>query len=273
MNKLISILFFFSISCSLFGQEELKNKRTYFTAKAIDNEDNKIYIPFAHVFNESLRTSAISDTSGVITIRANLNDTLVITAVGYYPKLIVVDKQQINPEFPIQTILERRTYNIQEVSVLALGTYQQFKTKVKNLDLPYTKAEKLRAELKEQCQAIAREAYAMASNERRLAEHPNDIRIIGTSIPSREDIQLKRYKEIIKQEARKEVIYSKFNKIIIKNITDLEEPELTDFYVFCNFNEEFLYDATDYEVGEAIKNKFAIYLAMREEKINDTIAN
>jgi hypothetical protein len=143
-------------------------KKSHFIAKAIDNEDNNIFIPFAHVYNESLRKSAISDTTGVIKIRANLNDTLVITAVGYYPKVIVLKNEQLNPTVPINTILKRKTYKIAEVSVHALGTYQQFLKKVENLDLPYTKEEQLRADLKEQSIAIAREAYTLASQKQLL---------------------------------------------------------------------------------------------------------
>lgn len=270
MKKVHYILFFVLVSSTLFGQVNILNKRTYFTTKALDNEDNSIFIPFAHVFNESLRTSAISDTTGVIKIRANINDTLVITAVGYYPKVIVLNKEQINATEAINTILTRRTYEIQEVSVHALGTYLQFKKKVENLDLPYTKEEKLRADLKEISKSVGVESFEMAKAEMMLTTTPLP-KI--SSAPFSIDLEKTRYNEMLKKEERKAIIYAKFNKIVIKNITELEEPELTDFFVFCNFNEEFLFKATEYEVGEAIKNKFALFLAMMEEKTKDTIAN
>lgn len=275
MDKVITILALILFSCSIYGQDNLLKKRIYFTSKAIDNEDNNITIPFAHVFNESLHTSAISDTNGVLKIRANLSDTLVVTAVGYYPKVVILDKNKLNVNDTINTILKRRTYGIKEVSVHALGTYQQFKKKVENLDLPYTKAEELRAQLKEQSITIAKEAYTIASNKRMLEEHPNDIKIVGMPILSQQEKQLKKYKEILKKEERKAVIYAKFNKIVISELTKLEEPELTDFFVFCNFNEEFLFKATEYELGEAIKNKFAVYLAMKEEtnETNDSVSD
>ncbi len=276
VNKLFLILFFFLLSYSVYGQDGLFEKRTFFITKALDNEDNSISIPFAHVYNESFRSSAISDTLGIIKIRANISDTLVITAVGYYPKLIVVNEMHLTSDYPVTTILKRRTYEIKEVSVHALGTYQQFKKKVENLDLAYTETEQLRIDLKEQSVKEAKDAFEKAKSEKLLATSPIErVTIATVPILSETERQIKQYNEMLKKEERKAIMYAKFNKVIVQKLTTLEEPELTDFFVYCDFDEEFLYVVSDYEVQEAIKEKYTLYLAMKEKQngTKDTIAN
>ena len=49
-----------------------------------------IPVRFAHVHNESLRTASISDSSGYFSIHVSGNDSLVFSAIGYFPKLVIL---------------------------------------------------------------------------------------------------------------------------------------------------------------------------------------
>ena len=126
---------------NVYCQQEPK-KLFVIRARIIDNKDHHAIL-YAQVINKNMRWGVISDTLGVFSLSANMTDTLYISAIGYYPTLIrVTDKliRQIRiPEIP----LEEQVYELDQMNVYSLGTYEQFKYKVLHNNPPPNNLQKL----------------------------------------------------------------------------------------------------------------------------------
>lgn len=258
MIKPTFILLFIVLSIPIFGQNvvgdvaKLKGK--------IVHANDSTPVPFAHIHNESLRTSSISDTSGNFSIFVSGTDSLVFSAMGYYPKLLI-----LNNNIPVDTFLfvemQERIYEIEEVSVFGARSYQQFKQKVVNMEFSITKTEILKDTLVQLSKKVANEAYEEAKTKKMLArESISQIPIASIPIYSKDEKERMKLKKMIEKEKIQRHVHEKFNKEIIAQLTGLKEPVLTEFFVYLNFSNKFVLGASDYDIRKAIRRKFELYL-------------
>jgi len=219
-------------------------------------------VPFALIYNESLRKGFTANQEGKFRIPASEGDTLVITAVGYYGKVVIVAPGF--PDYYINITVIPCLYEIDEVKVFAFRDYHDFKDEFLALELENTPARQLRNDLF----ILSREAAIESDHEREVREsldrNQGDFAKVGIPILSREEKQMLNYAEVLKKEKRQRVIYEKYNRQLIYNITHLPENELTEFIGYCNFTEEYLYQATAYEILVRIEAKFEEYKRLKE---------
>jgi hypothetical protein len=187
-------------------------------------------------------------------------DTLLITAIGYIDKQII-----IHPDFSEKStknilLLHEKYYALGEVTIHALGSWEEFKQKFMDLDLPETKTERLQTKLKEEGDQVARR------NTPINAGFPLNFR-------SKEAKQRAELKRILEEERRQKIIDQKYNKEIIARLTGLKEPQLTEFMVFCGFSKAFLYNASQYDIFYLILKNYRIYKYMLRNEKQDPHSN
>ncbi len=209
--------------------------------RIIDSETGQ-GIPFAHVLNESLRISAISDTSGNYAIHGRVGDTLVFSVLGYLGKYIVLNEGNMSET--VVTRLPSRTYDIAEVKVFGYSSYSQFKQEFRRLRLPETETDRLRASLQQIALEIGKEARYQLEMEK-AARGGN---LLSADILSPEEIQRIKLKEILKEERIQAVIDKKFNRQVVADLTGLKDKELDDFMLFCKLDRQFLLKANQYDI-------------------------
>lgn len=225
-----------------------------------DSTEDKI--PFAHIFNESQRRGFIANENGAFQISVNPGDTLIVSALGYYPRVVFLS--EANREREIAVKLTPQVYEIGEVSVSAFRDYADFKRKFLALELPNTPTDRLKNNLT----LIARKEAKQADYERQVKEilEQPGIKLFSTSVPiySREERQLQHFAKVLEKEGRQRVIDKKFNRDIIYEITHLSQDEITEFMGFCNFSEEYLFETPQYDILVKIEEKFKEYKLWKE---------
>ena len=87
----------------------------------------------------------------------------------------------------------------------------------------------------------------------------------GFAILWKEDRQRMRLAEIRKQDAKQLVIDKKYNRNIVQQVTHCPDEELTRFMVFCNFDPEVLYSATEYSILVLIEAKWNEFLFLKSK--------
>jgi|GEM_PF-3885323 len=102
---------------------------------------NNKEISFAKVINNSSGMGIITSEDGQFSIRAKKGDTITVTCLGYKDTSIVINNA--NRAF-IPVAMTETTYELEEVVVYGLGTYQQFKNKILALKLPPDKNAQLK---------------------------------------------------------------------------------------------------------------------------------
>lgn len=215
-------------------------------------------VPYAQVFNESKQAGCISDKAGHFKMRGDIGDTLVFSQVGYFGKVQLVG--DLNLDSRMEVRIRPRFYEIAEVRIMRWGSYADFKRSVLALELPETQTDQLRDYLFAVSQAEVK--GALKEEEVRKALSPEPGKPLGAmSVPilSREDLQRINYAKVLEKEKEQRIINQKYNRDIIRKVTNIHNDEIIDFMGFCNFSNEYLLQATEYEIVVMIEKKYQEY--------------
>jgi hypothetical protein len=235
----------------LAGQVD-SSRNKVFSGKIID--DSLGYtLPSVHLWNESTRMGGISNDSGEFSIKVRSQDTVVFSAIGYYSYVTVVSSS-LNQRVVVR--LKPKRYKIGEVVLRRFRSYESFKYQVIHLELPESKI----SELKEYINETSTVAAVEADRERAI----KDLLEFGYSITSSVGIDREKvFREKISTLKKRElVINAKFNRLLVRDITQLDSDELTEFIALCNFSEEYLYETDLYTIIEALYLKLNDYQNM-----------
>ncbi|KPK87654.1 MAG: hypothetical protein AMS27_01995 [Bacteroides sp. SM23_62_1] len=209
-------------------------------------------IQFAHIINQTRSHAMISDTLGFFRILAGSYDFLLITAIGYYNLPVILNDSLVRLKELMVLKLIPRIYPISEVKVGQLGTYEQFKYRFLNTDLPEP------------------EHQMHPSIIPDIEKGIDTLNIIGPLsvmspisaiyyLLSKEGKSLRKLEEIKEEEQFMKQVEHKYNLEMLTRITGMQGEELYEFTTFCNFSREFLLDASEYEIIEAIFDKLKEY--------------
>lgn len=232
-----------------FGFVKIYAQNNTIECEVIDSVNGEI-IPFANAFNESEKTWAYAKENGRLTIWASVKDTLVISAIGYYDKVIILNDSILSNQLRIIK-LEPRVYEIGEATVSALKSYSQFKQEIINLELPKTQLDSVGEHLSFISKKVVQKAEYDRMVDEVFAREKGTLFMIGSSFKT------EKQKNRIKLNSKIDLnlIHQKFNREIVKKHTSLLDEEINDFMVYCDFDDEFILNATEYEIAEAIKEK------------------
>jgi hypothetical protein len=148
------------------------------------------------------------------------------------------------------------------VSISYLGTYDEFKQKVLQLELE--DEHKLNPQIKD--------IFNHVELEYPLVEEPSTsilspISLIYSAF-SKDAKAVKKYLEV-KDRAD---VRKKFNVTVIRNLTGLEGLEAKEFMDFCNFTDDYIRRVTEYELYADIKERYEQYQQQKtKEEETDSI--
>ena len=222
------------------------------------------YVPLVHIYNERTHKTSVSDTGGNFMIKVNKGDTLVFSAIGYYFKVVNITESLITEETVFIKLIPRK-YEISEARVYSLGTYEQFKQKVLALKMPETRTDKLRIYLHGLSRKVGKEIKYQQEMDK-LAEGKAVLYSIPILTP--EEIAMIKLKNIIEKEKIQKIVYEKFNREIVADVTGLKGEELTEFIVFCNFSEKYLLITNQYDIMVRVLEKFEVYKKLKNSGFN-----
>ncbi len=215
------------------------------------------FIPSANIFNESNRHWEHANENGEFKLWVNIGDTLVISAIGYLSEVVLVTENQIKDSMIIK--LEARSYEIGEAVIKVPKKYSKFKQDFLNLDLPRTELDSITEELAVTSKQVIKQAEYDRQVKEVFDREKGTLFVLGAPIRTKEEKDQKKLKKICTLEEQQKQIDLKYNREIVKKYTKLDENELIEFMSFCNFSKEFLLEANDYEIGNAISEKFKEY--------------
>lgn len=224
--KRIFVLFYlFVLAFSGFSQE----KSVY--GKVIDSSTKK-GISTLNVLNKRSNQVVATNDTGDFYIRAMAGDSIIITSFGYSRKGILWDGKDRNPVFEVKL----QPFMLQELVV-----------KDKKLSELHKDIQDFLANPNDS-KAIRNEILKSMLNTN--TSQPG----IGISIDALYDMFSKEGKVNRKladmqfQDAKSFYADLKYNKQVVAQITHLQEEDLADFMVFCKPTQDFILNATDYEL-------------------------
>jgi len=185
-----------------------------------------------HIINITQRTATVSDDFGNFKITANINDSIIFSALGYETLTIVVAESMYDYGQIIK--LKTTTYEMDEVVI------QPFVEKP----------------------LITKwEIYTPPMPNQGGINIPTGIHpaTLIYNLFSKEGRQKKYFKKLMESEADFMLIGEKFNGAMVAQITGLKDDELVRFMSWCNFSKDFLLNYSPETIRRAIRTKYQEY--------------
>jgi len=178
----------------------------------------------------------VSDAYGDFKITANVNDSILFSALGYEKLTIVVNDSMYNFGYIVK--LRPIAYELSEIII-----------KPFQLDLPpISKWEVYTPRLPNQGGINIPLSGALA--------HPVTYFYM---LLSKEGKQVRYHKMITEGTADFMLIGEKFNGVIVAQLTGLKDDELIKFMSFCNFSKDFLLNCSPETIKREIRKKYQEY--------------
>lgn len=259
MNRLVIavMLLLFISSQNLSSQVDSANSKL-FSGTVVDDSLASV-LPFVHIWNESTRQSSFSNDSGEFRVTLSGQDTLVFTTLGYMSEVVIVSNSSRNQH--VQIRLKQKIYELGEVVVRRFRSYESFKYQVLNLELP----EKGTEQAKEFIQLTSTAVALETDRERAVADKMSTGRFGYTTQLGKGIDPEKAFREKVRTlEKREKVITAKYNRQLVGDITQLEGEDLTQFIAYCNFSEDWLYEADLYTITDSLYAKLSDFQMKRD---------
>jgi hypothetical protein len=213
-------------------------------------------VEYGIVLNYSRHVTMYSSSTGEFYLQANPGDTLVLSAIGYYYRKIIVSDSLLTASMPVTFIVSPRAFEIGEAKIVALGTYDQFRQNFVNLNKPKTKTEELADKLADWSKTAGIEGYQRYQENRER----NGITLLTIPIRSRDDKERMALAKIMETEKVRDRIYQKFNPEVVKKVTGMtEDHEIIEFMVFCDFADQYVLDVNEYTLMEQIALRYELF--------------
>lgn len=246
-------ILFFAFTIRANAQEQ---KPDYQLHGKLQDVESQISIPFAHITNLNKGIGVLSDSSGFFKIPAREGDSLRISSVSYGQQTVVVPVKPKEGTY-LLVQLAPNVYELEEVVISRFPSERELKNRLLTMDIPEEEKPDMR----------------ISESVRQLPSNTDGNASIGLGSPISAIASKFSKKErgrafaaaMDAKEDRKAIIHTKFNREIVQQITGLEDEDKLDaFMQYCVLAEDFLYEANEYEIHEAVLGCFTDFVKEQE---------
>ncbi len=229
-QKKILLLLFLSAVISGFSQEV---KTTLIQGKVVDSQTHAP-IPGVNIYTKQFGT--VSDIDGNFSFLLKLDDTIKFSFVGYEDYFFSLDDTIQTENIEIKISLTASLQALEEVTVHAFMTMQNFKDAVIAYKLPKEK----------KVQRMAGYYYGPSKPVKAKAfTSPVSYLVNKFGKRAKQERHFIKQQEIFEEQR---YLSSKYNKEIVANITGLNGDELEDFMHFCTLSDSVIEQANEYDI-------------------------
>lgn len=228
----------------------------YFKGRVLDSITGRP-VAFTHIINTCRNIATICDTLGYFYIRVRSGDTLRFSSIGYAPTELALNDSICTLEKLPEILMRGIRYSIRGVMINPLGSYENFRYKMINLELPPSKYEINPTVL-----------LKIERGTDTLDMVPVPVMSPITALYnwlSKEGRSRRKLAELIEQEQFEKDIAYKYSPLIVSGITGYAGFELYRFMDFCSFSRKFLRESDRYVIRDAVLEKQRIYESRIEE--------
>jgi hypothetical protein len=221
VRNILIIIIIFSFQ-SLYAQ---LNEITVY-AKVVDENNNPV--SFADVAFRRKQLGFSSGKDGSFTVKMLQSDSLVVLKKGYTPTKIILKDSTFKTEYYITVLLPRVPFELTEVQINAIRSYQTIRKEINKL---YIKNTDLHPDARPMTNPLSYmfEQFSKHEKEKRLATR------------------------LETEEAKRIVLKDLFRLYNNYHIIDLDEDEYDRFITYLNMPYSFLQQTSDYDLAVSIK--------------------
>lgn len=248
------ILFLFSIcGVTVMGQEQIQ-----YLNGIVENEATGFPMESVHVLNLNLVEGTTTDNKGNFEIRAQLNDTLYFSYLGYKSLKVAVTQDMIkfgNSKFQITQL----AYALEEIILRPYQLTGYLDIDVRNV--PINSAGRYRIP------GLPSAGYEGGD------KNPNAISKTFAALFNPADflhnlfgkkgVQMQKLKKMRENDELKNLLASKFDREIITQLLNLDRLDLDEILRNCNYSDTFIKQSNDLQILEAISGCYEEYRVLQ----------
>lgn len=221
-------------------------------------------VPYAHIWGLKRNAGTITDSAGWFQIYAFADDTLIFSAVGLGQQRLAIPAEAARTH--VTFWLNENSYDIDEVTILPFNK-NDLRKDFMDLQLP---PDKYAINLNLPKVPVSNKPPLSRPVSLLLGILTLDLyAILPEKIVFKERWEQKQVDKWTGNEQYLERIAEKYNPEYVKLIVPLTDEQVGPFVKFCALQNDFIADATEYEIGEAIKECYLAWVET-QPKTNPT---
>ena len=254
--RYLVVFFLLITSLTAFSQENTTIQKVSGT---IQNDNTLLPIANVNVINLNKAIGTTTSTKGYFEIEANVNDTLHISFIGFQSLKVRVTNDWIkNKTTKIQ--LTEKAIALEEVIIMPynLTGYLEIDSKL----IPMR--ENYRYSISGLQQGYEAGEYSPNAFGRVMGSIFNPADMLYNFF-GKKPRELKRLKEIKKDNSVREMLESKYDREMIAVLLGIDKQELAEIMERCNYSEAFVKSANDLQIMDAISQCYEEYKVLKKK--------
>ena len=254
--RYLVVFFLLCTSVASFSQENTTIQKVSGT---IQNDNTLLPIPNVNVINLNKAIGTTTNTKGYFEIEASVNDTLHISFIGFQSLKVKVTNDWIkNKTTKIQ--LTEKAIALEEVIIMPynLTGYLEIDSKL----IPMR--ENYRYSISGLQQGYEAGEYSPNAFGRVMGSIFNPADMLYNFF-GKKPKELKRLKEIKKDNSVREMLESKYDREMIAVLLGIDKQELAEIMERCNYSEAFVKSANDLQIMDAISQCYEEYKVLKKK--------
>jgi hypothetical protein len=254
--RYLVVFFLLCTSVATFSQENTTIQKVSGT---IQNDNTLLPIANVNVINLNKAIGTTTNTKGYFEIEASVNDTLHISFIGFQSLKVRVTNDWIkNKTTKIQ--LTEKAIALEEVIIMPynLTGYLEIDSKL----IPMR--ENYRYSISGLQQGYEAGEYSPNAFGRVMGSIFNPADMLYNFF-GKKPKELKRLKEIKKDNSVREMLESKYDREMIAVLLGIDKQELAEIMERCNYSEAFVKSANDLQIMDAISQCYEEYKVLKKK--------
>ncbi|MGB2128689.1 MAG: carboxypeptidase-like regulatory domain-containing protein [Flavicella sp.] len=257
-KKIIILLLMSLLSFNLFSQ--IENKIVQLKGQIIDGSNTETLLG-AHILNLNAVRGTTSDLDGKFVIPTSVNDTIMISYVGYQSiKLKITNDLLKGNELSIT--LHEKSKQIQEVTVKSHNLIGVLEVDIKQV--PKDNFTRIHINGLPQTYEIGKPKQKNLSSVAAALVNPVDFLY---NMFGKKPRSLKKLKKLKTEDELRNILNQKFDREVMLEYLEMNDNQLQELLNDCNYSEYFIKTASDLQIVEAILDCHENYKALKESSL------
>lgn len=224
----------------------------------VENESTGFPMESVHIINLNLVEGTTTDKKGNFEIRAEINDTLYFSYLGYKSLKVAVTQDMIkfgNSKFQITQL----AYALEEIILRPYQLTGYLDIDVKNIPINSAGRYRIPGLTNGGYEGGDRNPNAISKTFAALF-NPSDFlnNLFGKKV-----VQMKKLKKMRENDEIKNLLASKFDREIITQLLNLDRLDLDEILRNCNYSDTFIKESNDLQILEAISGCYEEYRVLK----------
>ncbi len=253
MSKRFIIVLFTLISTFIYSQKD-KVKGQVVSA------ENKKALSSAHILNLNSVNGAVADKQGMFEVTAQVNDTILISYVGYESIKLRVTNDLLKGN-EVEVALNEKPEKVKEIVIKSTKLIGVLEVDVKMV--PKQRFTRIKLNGIKQTYELGNQHKPTFSLISKIFNPVDAIYDLFGKKPRR----LKKLRRLKAENKLRKILARKFDREVMMEYLEMDSEELSKLLSKCNYSEYFIKRASDLQLIEAVLNCYENHKALKKGKI------